>query len=123
MESVDWDAKEFLMRSNVVVGEVDKAVEVAVRAVAQELLRLSQLEVPLDKGRLMGSGTAQKKPGAGDVTYTVSYNTVYAHRLHEHPEYKFQRGRKGKYLEDPLKRNYAVFNSIIAKTVKAVGKL
>lgn len=34
-----------------------------------------------------------------DLTGVVSYDTPYAVRLHEHPEYNFQGGREGKWLE------------------------
>jgi len=37
----------------------------------------------------------------------VSYDTPYAARLHEHPEYNFQNGRQGKYLEEPAMQNRA----------------
>lgn len=117
--AVVWDASDFLARSGIVEGEVEKATELGVRTVAQELLRLSQLEVPLDKGRLMGSGHAQSE---GNNEWSVGYYTVYAHRLHEHPEYNFQNGRKGKYLEDPLKRNRALFLEVLSKTIKAAGR-
>lgn len=45
----------------------------------------------------------------------ISHNTPYAHRLHEHPEYKFQKGRKGKYLTDPLERNLVPFTRHLGK--------
>jgi len=73
----------------------------ALNDVANEVLRLSSFEVPLDTGRLMNSGSVQE---SGDE-FLVGYNTVYAARLHENPQYNFQNGRKGKYLEDPIKMN------------------
>lgn len=69
--------------------------------IGYELMRLSQKEVPHDEGTLQNSGTVE--PLKGDVV--VGYHTKYAARLHEHPEYRFQKGRKGKYLEDPIRNN------------------
>ena len=74
-------------------------------AIAEEILRLSQFEVPHDTGLLQGSGQVEPD-GEG---YIVGYNKVYASRLHEHPEYHFQKGRKGKYMEDPIKNNLSTF--------------
>ena len=67
-----------------------------------EGLRLSQAEVPHDEGTLQNSGTVEVLSN-GDVV--LGYHTPYAARLHEHPEYRFQKGRKGKYISDPLERN------------------
>lgn len=66
---------------------------------ADETLRLSLKEVPHDKGTLENTGNARRVAFA---EHEVGYHTPYAHRLHEHPEYKFQKGRKGKFLTDPL---------------------
>lgn len=79
----------------------DKIEQKALMDMADELLRVSTAEVPHDEGILQASGTVQ--PDGKDVI--VGYHTPYAARLHEHPEYKFQKGRKGKFLEDPLKHN------------------
>lgn len=70
-----------------------------------EILRLSQEQVPHDKGSLQNSGNVET---LGD-TVIVGYHKPYAARLHEHPEYNFQGGRKGKYLEDPINTNMKVF--------------
>ena len=66
-----------------------------------KVLEISMAEVPLDEGTLLRSGTVQK---VGSQTY-VGYNTEYAARLHYHPEYRFQNGRKAFYLTDPIKNN------------------
>lgn len=73
--------------------------------IGYELLRLSQRQVPHDTGMLQNSGNVET---VGDDV-VVGYHRPYAARLHEHPEYRFQRGRKGKYLEDPLRENLDVF--------------
>jgi len=87
----------------------------AVSDVATEVLRLSQKEVPHDTGQLQNTGHTKKH---ADMDYMVGYNKVYAARLHEHPEFRFQKGRKGKYLEDPIKKNLSVFRTYFEKAIK-----
>lgn len=59
----------------------------------------SKEQVPLNKGPLHDSCYVDVAPdGSGG---TVSYDKPYAVRWHEH-DANFQRGRKKKYLEDPL---------------------
>lgn len=77
-----------------------------------EIMRLSQMEVPHDEGTLQNSGTVEVLPN-GDVV--MGYHTPYAARLHEHPEYRFQKGRKGKYIFDPINRNMSVLGIKVQK--------
>lgn len=90
---------------------LEKSLEAGVRRglldAGLEAMRLSQFEVPHDEGTLQNSGTVEVM---GDGSVIVGYHTPYAARLHEHPEYRFQKGRKGKYLSDPIQRNAAVLN-------------
>lgn len=81
---------------------IDKGVPKAVLDSAMEVMRLSQFEVPHDEGTLQNSGTVEVMP-SGNVV--LGYHTPYAARLHEHPEYRFQKGRKGKYITDPIREN------------------
>ena len=81
--------------------QIDPASNKALKMVGDEILRLSAKEVPHDTGALLFSGRVDDF----DTYVEVGYHTPYAHRLHEHPEYTFQKGRKGKYLEDPIKNN------------------
>lgn len=92
---------------------LDGGVSKAAMDVGFEILRLSQIEVPHDEGTLQNSGTVEEIDG--DVV--IGYHTAYAARLHEHPEYRFQKGRKGKYLEDPIIRNLDVFKKRFALSV------
>lgn len=83
--------------------------------VATEVLRLSMFEVPHDLGLLQASGVVE--PDGQDSI--VGYNKVYAARLHENPQFHFQKGRKGKYLEDPIKRNLLVFKRFIEEALNS----
>lgn len=87
----------------------------ALEMVADEVLRLSQQQVPHDTGSLQNSGTVQ--PSGRD--FIVGYHKVYAARLHEHPEYRFQKGRKGKYLEDPIVSNSRRLGLVFGDRIRA----
>lgn len=104
-----WDKNVAKLLKEVRAGSV-----AAVRICAIELLRLSQIEVPFKLGMLKSSGLYEPDPEDSEG-YVVAYNKVYAARLHEHSEYHFGNGRKGKYLEDPIKMNYAVFKELQVK--------
>ena len=102
---MDWDTSDFERGMNSFEGRAERKSREALGVVGDELLRLSAREVPHDKGTLQNTGVSQ--PDGDD--HIVGYSTPYAARLHEHPEYRFGKGRKGKYLEDPLKMNLTVF--------------
>lgn len=85
------------------------ATRKAIQDIANEVLRLSQMEVPHDTGFLQSTGHKEDTGTDEEPEAIVGYNTVYAARLHENPQYNFQGGRKGKYLEDPIKNNLSVF--------------
>ena len=91
---------------------VDRALQV----IAEEVLRLSQREVPHDIGTLQNSGSVQSVATMHKIT---GYHTRYAARLHEHPEFHFQKGRKGKYLEDPIKNNKRVLLDYFGEQVRS----
>lgn len=92
-----------------------KALSRGLQTVAEEILRLSQQQVPHDTGYLQNSGSVQS---ISDREKVVGYHTRYAARLHEHPEYRFRNGRKGKYLENPIKENTRVFLQFFGEQVK-----
>lgn len=105
--SVTVDSSSVMAKLKKLVKGVAPAAAYSNMDIALELLRLTQLEVPHDEGTLQDSGTVDQLPGSEDVV--LGYNTLYATRMHEHPEYRFQKGRKGKYIEDPIMRNLGVF--------------
>jgi hypothetical protein len=113
---IKWNSKEFLANMKKLQQQAEKVKIQPVRDVALEIMRLSQFEVPHDKGLLQNSGRVEPMPTGAKV----GYDKVYAARLHEHPEYKFQKGRKGKYLIDPIKNNLSVFQKIMGEKTKIV---
>ena len=88
---------------------IERMTATPLKMAADEILRLSNKEVPLDTGALSNSGRVDAFPSYVEV----GYHTPYAHRLHEHPEYNFKNGRKGKYLEDPIKANLSRLANIV----------
>ena len=95
---------------------VDDAKRQGLRKIGDEILRLSQREVPHDTGQLQNTGKVEET----DAYVEVGYHKVYAARLHEHPEYNFKNGRKGKYLEDPIKNNLSTFLNYFAESLRRV---
>lgn len=96
---------------------IDNAKRAGLKKIGNEILRLSQGEVPHDTGQLQNSG---KVVDSNPDIVEVGYHKVYAARLHEHPEYNFKNGRKAKYLEDPIKNNIAVFINFFKDSLRAV---
>lgn len=84
---------------------------------AERLLALSVERAPLDIGTLIGSGTVERATDPEEGA-TVVFDTPYAARLHEHPEYNFQGGRQGKYVENPALQNKGELGDIIRKEVR-----
>lgn len=81
---------------------------------AERLLTLALPRTPLRDGGLRSSGgvTPAADPEEGAA---VTFDTPYAVRLHEHPEYNFsQPGTGGKYLENPAMENSRELGQIIA---------
>lgn len=115
MVSAEVNTKGVLLNLARIERLVEPAAKNAKLDVAYEVMRLSQLEVPHDEGTLQNSGTVEELPN-GDIV--AGYHTKYAARLHEHPEYRFQKGRKGKYLEDPINKNASVLGLTFGRNVQ-----
>lgn len=74
----------------------------AAEAAANKILEYANTIVPYKTGLLQSTGEVVRIPGPGTNSVMVVYGTVYAARLHEHPEYHFENGREGKWLEKAL---------------------
>lgn len=116
MADIVWDDKDFKAGMGKFLNRVQDTQIKALGNIADELLRLSQLEVPFKTGHLMQTGNTERD----NDEYLVGYNTPYAARVHEHPEFRFGNGRKGKYLEDPMKKNLSVFRDHFNQAMGAV---
>lgn len=104
--------------------EVARAVRAqAVRGLsdgADYLLDEANKDVPHDEGILQASGTVDVDDKRLEAS--VSYDTPYARRLHEHPEYRFHKGRSGKWLENALNNNSSKIRDWIAKSIERALK-
>lgn len=119
---ISFDMSEFNLKSAELLLKFEVAKKAALKVVADELLRLSQREVPFVSGELMSSGVSQE---SGKDSYIVGYNKVYAAYMHEghwhdgsHEIKHYSNRRKGKYLEDPMKMNKHVFTQYFGRTIK-----
>ncbi|MDD3920949.1 MAG: hypothetical protein PHO41_07260 [Eubacteriales bacterium] len=128
-----------------VISLLEDSIAHALYLSAEALLTKANKLVPHDQGTLMRSGTvtADNLPDADDVfcpaygtdgtdgqdmagafpdessdEMYISYNTPYAVRLHEHPNYKFQDGRIGKWLETALDEFQDDFQGYMVKAIR-----
>lgn len=101
---------------NAAKGKPLKAVERGLKLAGESILKVSNEKVPLDKGDLQTSGEVMTK----GTELVISYNEPYAVRLHENPQYNFQGGREGKWLENTLKDKQVQkdFVDILANAIK-----
>ncbi len=87
---------------------------------AEELLTRANMEVPIERSDLQGSGTPSVDAESlrGAVSYGT-YDTPYAVDQHENMGYQHDPGRKAKYLEDPLNgmKNDGTHDKIMAEEI------
>lgn len=112
---IEWKDDNLQVVYSKIGGGIDGISMQAAKDMADTLLILSRYEVPHDEGTLQSSGHTEPDV---DGWLTV-YNTVYAAFQHEgrrkdgsHIIRHYQKGRKGKYLEDPLKQNTTKWQEI-----------
>jgi len=120
MAKVIWDTKQVMANFNKLKASMDKKAEQACWVGAMAILSESERICPFDTGNLKDSANAEKlNTEVGyKFGYGMRYPVVYARRLHEHPEYKFKNGRKGKYLESPIKENTGDWHSKVRNKFK-----
>lgn len=105
---IDIDDSDFQKTLDALTKQLDNIGRGALMDMADALLVLARLEVPHDSGRLQTTGNAYWD---GDSS-AVAFDTDYASYVHEgiradgtHKIRNYQKGRKKKFLEDPLKMN------------------
>lgn len=119
MPNFDWDTSSLEAGLKRLDALVDAAIPKVVKQIGDELMRLSSFEVPHKTGMLQSSAE-QENVGDKGEEIIVGYNKEYAARLHEHPEYNFRNGRKGKYLIDPLMKNLDIFGTFMQTKLQEV---
>lgn len=90
---VTWDGKK-------AIKSFKKQRKKIMQDAAEALLEESKQRVPHDEGVLENSGNTS----SNDKEANVYYDTPYAARLHEHPDYNFKGKGEGKWLEKALNR-------------------
>lgn len=99
---------------------VKKAAFHALEDVGEFILDEANKDVPHDEGTLQASGIVT---GDSDKMHVaISYDTPYAVRLHENPQYRFQKGRKGKWLENAVKVNAQQIKDYVGKKIQEAHK-
>lgn len=114
MADIIWDTSSFDSGIKRAIKLSEEGAKKAQRNVAEDVLRRSQKEVPHDVGTLQASGHVEHREEESIVGYGGKAQ-AYAAYLHEHPEFNFQKGRKGKYLEDPIKKNLPRYQELYGK--------
>ena len=88
-------------------------------AMLDHIASVSKDQVPLDMGPLKNSCTVEVSEDGSSGT--ISYDTPYAVAQHENTGFTHQRGRKAKYLEDPV-NDRAVQQEALAAMASAMGE-
>jgi len=107
---------------NLAIKKERKAAEKAFKGATEHILTESNKVAPLDEGTLTRSGNTDVNVTPAGVEASVYYDTPYAVKLHEHPEYNFQNGRQGKYLEDTINEETATVREYLEKEYKKAFK-
>ncbi|MCE5200842.1 MAG: hypothetical protein ABFD54_05710 [Armatimonadota bacterium] len=98
-----------------VTNEVKQAAAEGLLLGAEYLLEEANRVVPHDQGTLQRSGEASVDEE--NLVAADSYDTPYAVRVYEHPNYKFQNGRIGKWLEVTYNKYGKTALKIVADTI------
>ncbi len=104
---------------------VHKAGDEGTREAAEAVLELANEHVPYDEGDLEASGDVNRGQSRYGPTgqfaaneWFVFYDTPYAVRLHEHPEYHFQGKGEGKWLEHAIEQRAAFVEADMAPPLR-----
>lgn len=89
-------------------------------AACDVIAKESKAQVPLDKGPLLQSCAIDVSEDGTEAT--ISYDTPYAVKQHENLGYSHQRGRKAKYLEDPVNSTVVTDKALKAYANEAGGE-
>lgn len=93
-----------------VEAKVIDAAMLGLKKGAEAILGEAKKQVPVDTGTLMRSGTVEENEG--EKSFTISFNTPYAMRQHEH------HSSKSKYLERPFLENKPKLQGLVDRELK-----
>lgn len=103
-------------RGDRIIEDMKEHVERALFKGAQHILNESNNIAPKDEGTLIQTSFVDVDGDEGKAN--IVYVQKYAARLHEHPEYNFQGGRQGKFLEKPMLAEGDNVRDIMAEEIK-----
>lgn len=104
---IDWEGA----KAEAIIGkEGDRGVGDA----ANMVLKGTNQVVPLEDGILMGTGAISEENGV----FAIYYDTPYAVRMHQNPEYNFGNGRKGRFLKNTMGQSRKRILEFFAKALK-----
>ena len=115
MLNIEFDITDLMRGLHVLESRLPAVKAQIALTMAKEAFRISGEQVPHDIGTLQASGKVEPEPDGAAI---MGYHTVYAARLHEHPEYNFQKGRKAKFVEDPAKEVAGRAERIVTSVVQ-----
>lgn len=114
-------SSRFIDHSDLVLSRMSLAAARAIAKALEFILQQSKEIVPYKDGILEASGSTDID--AAKAKGTVFYDTPYAVRLHEHPEYDFQGKGQGKYLESVIENNRSIVLQMFYSELKgAIGR-
>lgn len=99
-----------------IVTEVERATSRALEESLLYLLAETNKVVPLDRGDLRRSGGID----VDGVSGNIYYDTAYAVKMHENPQFSFKNGRKGKYLESTVNSSIDKIRDYLASELRNV---
>jgi hypothetical protein len=97
------------------LAQIEHAAEEAELRGAQVLLNAANRRVPKDTGALEASGHVDRREGGAAVVYSAEH----ARYVHAHPEWTFQQGRSGHWLEEAIETSDREINLAEADTMRA----
>lgn len=98
---------------------INNALQRGTGKAAEHVLAEARKEVPHEEGILEKSGSADNERTRTGARASIFFDQPYAVDQHESMQYRHDKGRKAKYLEDPLNRSGEKVKQIIAKEVRS----
>lgn len=90
--------KMFFWKGGLVGAMVEAKGRESAKAGAERILQRANMHAPIRSGALRESGAVT----TSGTEAAISYDTVYAARLHQHPEYNFTPPGRGKWLVEAI---------------------
>lgn len=105
-------------RGQQIIQKKQEGVERALYKGISHILNEANRIAPKDEGTLIQTSDVDVDPEAGSAN--AFYVQKYARRLHENPQYNFQGGREGKWLEKVVLRDGDRVRDIMAEEIRNV---